>query len=335
VTYRPDLAAYFARIGYAGPTAPTVATLDALALAHVSAIPFENLDVLLGRGVDLDPAAVEAKLIGARRGGYCFEQNSLLLHVLAALGFAVRPLSARVRIDRARDFTPARTHVFVRVDTDDGPYLCDVGIGAWSLTSSLRLTLDVEQATAHEPRRLVADGRWDGLERRGTEARLFHQIKLGEAWRDVCEFTLEEMPEIDRIVGNWYTSQHPALALPRSTDRGAGHADRAPDPGRSGVDPTEQGRHRGHHRARHLGRAEGGPGGAVRPGGAGRPAAGDPRPGRAHLSADHGAGSQRTSSLSLATAATSRPSETRTKASRRARPTRRATARCPPSGLQA
>jgi N-hydroxyarylamine O-acetyltransferase len=209
VTYRPDLAAYFARIGYAGPTAPTVATLDALALAHVSAIPFENLDVLLGRGVDLDPAAVEAKLIGARRGGYCFEQNSLLLHVLAALGFAVRPLSARVRIDRARDFTPARTHVFVRVDTDDGPYLCDVGIGAWSLTSSLRLTLDVEQATAHEPRRLVADGRWDGLERRGTEARLFHQIKLGEAWRDVCEFTLEEMPEIDRIVGNWYTSQHP------------------------------------------------------------------------------------------------------------------------------
>jgi N-hydroxyarylamine O-acetyltransferase len=209
VTYRPDLAAYFARIGYAGPTAPTVATLDALALAHVSAIPFENLDVLLGRGVDLDPAAVEAKLIGARRGGYCFEQNSLLLHVLAALGFAVRPLSARVRIDRARDFTPARTHVFVRVDTDDGPYLCDVGIGAWSLTSSLRLTLDVEQATAHEPRRLVADGRWDGLERRGPEARLFHQIKLAEAWRDVCEFTLEEMPEIDRIVGNWYTSQHP------------------------------------------------------------------------------------------------------------------------------
>lgn len=209
MTYRPDLAAYFARIGYAGPTAPTVATLDALALAHVSAIPFENLDVLLGRGVDLDPGAVEAKLIGARRGGYCFEQNSLLLHVLAALGFAVRPLSARVRIDRARDFTPARTHVFVRVDTDDGPYLCDVGIGAWSLTSSLRLTLDVEQATAHEPRRLVADGRWDGLERRGPEARLFHQIKLGEAWRDVCEFTLEEMPEIDRIVGNWYTSQHP------------------------------------------------------------------------------------------------------------------------------
>ncbi len=209
MTYRPDLAAYFARIGYAGPTAPTAATLDALALAHVRAIPFENLDVLFGVGVDLDPVAVEAKLIGRGRGGYCFEQNSLLLHVLAALGFAVRPLSARVRIDRARDFTPARTHVFVRVDTTDGPYLCDVGIGAWSLTSALRLELDVEQATAHEPRRLIADGDWDGLTRRGPTARLFHQIKLGEAWRDVCEFTLEEMPEIDRIVGNWYTSTHP------------------------------------------------------------------------------------------------------------------------------
>ena len=209
MTYRPDLAAYLARIGHAGPTPPTVDTLHALTHAHVSTIPFENADVLLDRGIDLDPAAVEAKLIGAGRGGYCFEHNSLLLHVLLALGFAARPISARVRIGRAREFTPARTHVFVRVDTDDGPYLCDVGIGAWSLTSSLRLTLDVEQATAHEPRRLVADGRWDGLERRGPEARLFHQIKLGEAWRDVCEFTLEEMPEIDRIVGNWYTSQHP------------------------------------------------------------------------------------------------------------------------------
>lgn len=209
MSYRPDLDAYFARIGYGGSTATTAATLDALALAHVSAIPFENLDVLLGRGIDLDPAAVEAKLVGARRGGYCFEQNSLLLHVLTALGFTARPISARVRIDRARDFTPARTHVFVRVELPDGPYLCDVGIGAWSLTSALRLVLDEEQPTAHEPRRLVADSDWDGLRRRDPAARLFHQVRLGDEWRDVCEFTLEEMPEIDRVVGNWYTSTHP------------------------------------------------------------------------------------------------------------------------------
>ena len=97
MTYRPDLAAYLARIGYAGPTPPTVDTLHALSHAHVSTIPFENADVLLDRGIDLDPAAVEAKLVGAGRGGYCFEHNSLFLHVLTALGFAARPISAALR----------------------------------------------------------------------------------------------------------------------------------------------------------------------------------------------------------------------------------------------
>lgn len=209
MTYRPDLAAYFARIGFAGPTPPTVDTLHALSHAHVSTIPFENLDVLLDRGIDLDPGAVEAKLVGARRGGYCFEHNSLFLHVLTALGFAARPISARVRIGRARDFTPARTHVFVRVELDDGPWLCDVGVGAWSLTSAIRLRLDEPQLTPHEPRRIIAEGAWDGFTRRSPDARLFHQVRLGDEWADVNEFTLEEMPEIDRVVGNWYTSAHP------------------------------------------------------------------------------------------------------------------------------
>ena len=94
MTYQPDLAAYFARLDYRGPRELTVDTLHALSRAHVSTIPFENADVLLGAGVDLDPAAVEAKLVGAGRGGYCFEQNSLFLRVLQALGFAARPLSA-------------------------------------------------------------------------------------------------------------------------------------------------------------------------------------------------------------------------------------------------
>lgn len=209
MTYRPDLDAYFARLGYHGPTTATVDTLHALSYAHVSTIPFENLDVLLGVGIDLEPEAVEAKLVGARRGGYCFEQNSLFLHVLTALGFDARPISARVRVGRAREYTPARTHVFVRVELPDGSWLVDVGVGGSSLTGALRLVLDEEQATPHEPRRLIAEGTWDGLSRRSPDARLFHQVRHGDAWADVCEFTLEEMPEIDRVVGNWYTSAHP------------------------------------------------------------------------------------------------------------------------------
>ena len=192
-----DLDGYFARIGYAGPRAPTLATLDAIVHAHVAAIPFENLDVLLGRSIDLELGALQRKLVHDRRGGYCFEQNSLLYAVLGALGYAVKPLSGRVRYGRPRDYTPARTHLFIRVELD-ASWLVDVGVGAMSPTSALRLEIDTPQATPHEPRRLSRDG---GL--------YYHQVRLGDDWHDVCEFTLEEMPPIDREVANWYTSAHP------------------------------------------------------------------------------------------------------------------------------
>ncbi len=193
-----DLDAYFARIGISPVTARTRATLDAIAAAHVQAIPFENLDVLRGVPIRLEIDAIVDKLVHARRGGYCFEQNTLLLHVLDQLGFAPRPYSARVRIGRTRDYTPARTHLFVGVELDGEPWMVDVGVGGLSPTCALRLGTSEPQVTPHETRRFVhEDGRW------------FHQARLGETWVDVCEFTLEEMPEIDRIVGNWYTSAHP------------------------------------------------------------------------------------------------------------------------------
>ncbi|MBS1123656.1 MAG: N-hydroxyarylamine O-acetyltransferase [Deltaproteobacteria bacterium] len=192
------LDAYFRRIGDTGSREPTLATLHRLCAAHVQSIPFENLDVLLGRGINLDPAVVDRKLLHAGRGGYCFEHNTLLLRVLETLGFDVRPISARVRLQRPRDFTPARTHVFVRVELEGESWLADVGVGGLSPTSALRLHTEDEQATPHEPRRIV---RQDG--------RYFHQVRLADAWSDVCEFTLEEMPAIDREVGNWYTSAHP------------------------------------------------------------------------------------------------------------------------------
>lgn len=193
-----DLDAYFERIGHAGTRTPTSKTLRAICEAHVKAIPFENLDVLLMRGISLDDDAIDDKLVRRRRGGYCFEQNTLLLRVLLALGFTAKPISARVRIGRARDFVPARTHVFLRVEIDDESWLADVGVGGLSPTAPLRLEPNVEQETPHERRRLIhEEGRW------------FHQALLGETWADVCEFTLEEMPPIDREVGNWFTSTHP------------------------------------------------------------------------------------------------------------------------------
>lgn len=204
-----DLSAYFQRIGYGGPTPRAISTLHAITAAHVAAIPFENLDVLLGRPISLEPERIAQKLVTERRGGYCFEQNTLLLHVLEALGFQVQALSARVRVQQPRDFIPPRTHMFLRVELDGASWLADVGLGGFSLGSVLRLEADVGQSTPQEPRRIVREGAWSGFEQRAPEARLFHQAYFAGAWHDLCEFTLEAMPEIDRVLANWYTSAHP------------------------------------------------------------------------------------------------------------------------------
>ena len=193
-----DLDSYFARIGYTGSREPTLPTLHAVTAAHVQSIPFENLDVLAGRPIHIEPEAVFQKLVHDRRGGYCFEQNSLLLDVLLALGFEASPLSARVRLQRPRDFTPPRTHLFIRVELGNESGLTDAGLGGVSLTSAIRLQTDIEQPTAHEPRRILHEnGKW------------FHQVRFADGWTDACEFTLEEMPPIDRELANWFPSTHP------------------------------------------------------------------------------------------------------------------------------
>lgn len=194
-----ELDAYLARIGYAGARMPTRETLDAVTWHHATAIPFENLDVLLGRAIALTPEAITAKLVHAHRGGYCFEQNSLLLLALRALGFRVTPVGARVRWQQPRDVVPPRTHLFLRVHLAEGDRLTDCGLGAASLTGSIPLQFDRELPTPHEPRRLTNEN-----------GRLFHQMKVGDAWTDLCEFTLDEMHPIDCEVANWWTSANPA-----------------------------------------------------------------------------------------------------------------------------
>ncbi len=194
-----DLDAYLVRIGYAGARTPTLETLHAIAWLHATTIPFENLDVLLGRPIALTPAALMAKLVHGGRGGYCFEQNNLLRLALTALGFRVTPLGARVRWQIPRDVVPARTHLFLRVHLPDGDWMADAGLGAASLTAPLRFEFGPEQTTPHEPRRLVNDG-----------GRFFHQMKLGDSWADVHEFTLDELHPVDWELGNWWTSASPA-----------------------------------------------------------------------------------------------------------------------------
>ena len=195
---RIDVDGYFARIGIAIPTTPSIEALHRIAVAHVSTMPFNNLGILRGHPIRLDVGAFNRKLIGEGLGGYCFEHNGVLLHVLEALGYDVTPLGARVRLEVPRSIVTPRSHFFLRVDIDREPWLMDVGFGALSPTAAIKLVPDLEQRTPHETRRIVE-----------AEGRLFHQALIGGRWTDAYEFTLEAMHPIDREIANWWTSTHP------------------------------------------------------------------------------------------------------------------------------
>ena len=122
-----DLAAYLERIRHPGPVAATGAVLHSLHRAHVAAIPFENVDVVLGRSPAVDLDGVQAKLVRARRGGYCYEHATLFAAVLEEAGFGVQRLLARVGGDRVRP--RPRTHMALHVRGEDGDWLADVGFG--------------------------------------------------------------------------------------------------------------------------------------------------------------------------------------------------------------
>jgi N-hydroxyarylamine O-acetyltransferase len=195
-----DLDAYLTRIGYDGPRAPTLATLRTLQELHLAAIPFEAIDVLLGKGIDISPAAVDAKLIHAGRGGYCFEHNGLFARVLTALGFKVDTLLGRVRW-LAPAGSPAwpRTHMALQVTVDEEAWLVDVGFGACVPTSPLRIDSREPQPTRHETFRVIGFG-----------APLLVQGRLGEVWAPLYEMPRSPQLEVDCEVGNWFASTHPS-----------------------------------------------------------------------------------------------------------------------------
>jgi len=122
-----ELDRYYARVGYDGARAPTLETLAAIHKAHLLAIPYENFDIHLGRPLSLDPSAMFAKLVEARRGGWCYEMNGLFGSVLASTGFDVRYVSGAVdRVARGND---ALGNHLVLIVTLERPWIVDVGFG--------------------------------------------------------------------------------------------------------------------------------------------------------------------------------------------------------------
>lgn len=186
---------YLQRIGYEGPIAPVPAVLRALHRAHLLAVPFENLDIHLGRPIVLSVDRFFEKVVRDRRGGFCYELNGLFAALLRELGYSVAFLSARV-VGPDGSISPPFDHLTLSVECPGNPqrWLCDVGFGEGFL-QPLPLLAGTERAEENGRYRLDADGeeyvlcRGQGSAEPLTAAYRFttdpHELA---AFTDMCEY---------------------------------------------------------------------------------------------------------------------------------------------------
>ncbi|MEV0612300.1 arylamine N-acetyltransferase [Nonomuraea sp. NPDC050404] len=193
-----DLDAYLRRIGYDGSRTPTAETLRAVHLAHVRAIPFENLDVLLGKGVSLDLGSMQDKLVTGGRGGYCHEHNLLFAAALERLGFLVTRHLARIRL--GRHHLP-RSHAMLTVVARGRTWLADVGFGGEGLVEPLPFEEGASLASGEWRWRLGRDGQFWVLHSGETELYAFRPDE-------------PQLPS-DFEVANYYVSTHPQSPFTR------------------------------------------------------------------------------------------------------------------------
>ena len=197
-----DLDAYRRRIGFAGALAPTRDCLADLVLAHAAAIPFENIEVLARRVPRLDLPGLQDKMIRQRRGGYCFEQNTLFRGVLQAIGFDVQPMEARIRSGVPADVVTARTHLATRVVLDGVDHMVDVGCSTVAPLAPLVLASREEQAAHGGVYRFVDAG-----------GELLLQTLAAGDWTDCYQLQPGAPHAIDCEAGNWFVATHPKSML--------------------------------------------------------------------------------------------------------------------------
>jgi N-hydroxyarylamine O-acetyltransferase len=203
-----DLDAYLARLGLKTPPATDADGLAVLQRAHRLAIPFENLDIMMGRGIAIDSAAVFDKLVTARRGGYCFEHNRLFLDALAALGFEARPLLARVWLGATE--VPPLTHVLSLVAIDGEEWIADAGFGG-SYAPVMRL-VDGAQGEAPDAAqfRLAADPLHGWMLLRDGHPGTTDGRGQGEGFQPQYSFTTARVFDADLALSNHWVSTAPS-----------------------------------------------------------------------------------------------------------------------------
>jgi N-hydroxyarylamine O-acetyltransferase len=192
-----NLDAYLARIGWQGPLEPTIETLAALTRAHMTRIPFENLDVLLGRGIRIDVESVHAKLVAAGRGGYCYEHATLLQAALEAVGF--RPAAHAALVLMPSRPETLRTHMFLSLHIGDAHVVVDPGFGGHGPIVPVPLAEGLDASDGADLHRLV---------RRGDEWVL--EARIDGTMTALWISTLEPRQPEDFLAGNQYVSSSPA-----------------------------------------------------------------------------------------------------------------------------
>lgn len=190
------LSDYLARIGLEEAPALTAEGLRSLHVAQVRSIPFENISPFLGEAVKIGPADLQAKLVHSARGGYCFELNGLFFLALQSCGFPVRPLLGRVF--NGKPEPGPRTHQLSLVEVEGEEWIADVGFGGPGLTEPIRLK-EQELEQGHRMIRLRHDPLWGWVFEQNTDG----------AWEPIYAFTLDHTRDIDRELGNFFTSTHP------------------------------------------------------------------------------------------------------------------------------
>ena len=188
---------YLQRINLDTEISPTLECLEKLHSAQHRSIPFENFDIALGRSIDLAPEAVFNKLVGKKRGGYCFELNSLMLQALKYFGFDARALLGRVHI---KGKVTGRGHQISLVSFSEGQLIVDVGFGSNSPFTPIPLIFNKEITACNQSFKLLKHDLYG----------IMLKIKLKGKWTDLYSFDLDHVCDGDIAYGNYYTSTNPA-----------------------------------------------------------------------------------------------------------------------------
>ena len=196
--------AYLSRIGFRGGTAADFRTLAAMMQAQLFSVPFENLDVQAGKTVSLVPEDICEKIIGRRRGGYCYEVNGVFAMALDALGIPYRFVAARPMTYPVRR---PKTHMAIVAETDGERWLCDLGFGSYGIREPLNLEWldrDVPQGSSLFRLSKTPGGEY-----------LLRTLHGGE-WMNLYGFNLASQEWVDFEPANYLNATHPDSIFVRS-----------------------------------------------------------------------------------------------------------------------